>query len=168
MNIFYLANDTDSCARQHPDKHVVKMILETAQLLCTVHRVLDTLPEGGLMYKVTHQNHPCAKWVRISTGNYEWLFNLLVSLNDEYTYRYGKCHKVRREGLEQLLASFPSNLPEGGFTLPPQCMPEECQRKDTIEAYQIYYNDHKRHLLNWKFREIPSWVVPNAAHHLEA
>lgn len=159
MNIFYLSNDTEQCAREHPDKHVVKMILETAQLLSAAHHVLGTSLVTDSIYKLTHQNHPCAKWVRLSSSNYEWLFSLLVELNNEYTYRYGKVHKVRREGLEQLLANLPTGISEATFTEPPQAMPDECRNVNTVLAYQQYYLTNKIHLLTWKIREKPSWVV---------
>ena len=53
MNIFYLSTNTDECARYHCDKHVVKMILETAQMLSTAHRVLDgdELADEKILYK---------------------------------------------------------------------------------------------------------------------
>lgn len=44
MNIFYLSHDVDQCAQWHVDKHVVKMILETCQLLSTAHRLIDGTP----------------------------------------------------------------------------------------------------------------------------
>ena len=46
MNIFYLHKDPKVCAEQHLDKHVVKMLIEYAQLMSTAHRMLD-----GVMYQ---------------------------------------------------------------------------------------------------------------------
>lgn len=86
MNIFYLDSNPTLCAKYHNDKHVVKMILETAQLLCGVHWV--TGKEAP--YKLSHKNHPCSIWVRSSLENYLWLCELGLELCDEYTYRYGK------------------------------------------------------------------------------
>ena len=65
MNIFVLDNDPFKAAEYQCDKHVVKMVLETAQLLCSAH---ETAP-----YKRTHYNHPCAIWTRSSLSNYMWL-----------------------------------------------------------------------------------------------
>ena len=72
MNIFYLDSDPYVAAKMHCDKHVVKMILESAQMLSTAHRVLDGdeyADERGL-YKMAHKNHPSTIWVRTSTDNY--------------------------------------------------------------------------------------------------
>ena len=122
MNIFYLDHDTQKCAEMHNDKHVVKMILEYAQLLSTAHRILDGVLSTGVsasgrkktvyvladdrdttLYSATHVNHPSAVWVRQSDANYMWLAELLEMVCGEYTYRYGKVHKVERDGLMQAL-----------------------------------------------------------------
>ena len=92
MNIFILDKDVKKCAQYHCDKHVVKMILETAQLLCGVHHVTahDT---AHVPYKLSHKNHPCAIWARESFSNYVYLCELGLELCKEYTHRYGKRHK---------------------------------------------------------------------------
>ena len=130
MNIFYLDPNPAECAAMHNDKHTVKMILEYAQLLSTAHRFLDGnivtgLSETGrkqtryvltsdlntVLYRSTHINHPSAIWVRQSLENYLWLANMLIALCEEYTYRYGKTHKVERDGLcFVLLKNIPKNL----------------------------------------------------------
>jgi hypothetical protein len=92
MNIFYLDPNPQVAARYHVDKHVVKMVLESAQLLSAAHFVLDKNNEG--MYKPTHINHPCSKWTRESKANYLWLYQLFKELSHEYTFRYGKVHKT--------------------------------------------------------------------------
>ena len=70
MNIFYLDKNPDLSAQLHCDKHVVKMILEYAQMLSTAHRVLDNSQD---VYKIAHKNHPCTIWVRENKSNYKWL-----------------------------------------------------------------------------------------------
>lgn len=109
MNIFYVHSDPVICAQQHVDKHVVKMILEYAQLMSTAHRILDGVETVGLsksgrkakrwvlpderedaLYKASHINHPSAKWCRHSLANYQFLFKLWIELMREYHYRYGK------------------------------------------------------------------------------
>lgn len=60
MNIFYLDKDPKLCAQYHCDKHVVKMILESAQLLCTA--VNEAAGKEVAPYKSTHVNHPCSIW----------------------------------------------------------------------------------------------------------
>lgn len=178
MNIFYLHRNVNACAIAHVDRHVVKMILEYAQLLSTAHRVIDGEAVVGLsstgrkqtiypltgkrevlLYKATHINHPSAVWVRQSTGNYEWLHSLLVAVCKEYTYRYGKVHSCERSGLVALLALKPRLLPVGEFTQPPQAMPEEYTQADSVKAYRAYYIGAKKHLHSWKLRRTPVWVT---------
>jgi hypothetical protein len=115
MNIFVLDNDTRLAALYHCDKHVVKMILETAQLLCTAHRELDGDERAARLsfYRATHKNHPCAKWARETRANYLWLYDLLKWLLHEYTFRYSKVHKVERDGLFLKLAEPPANIDDG-------------------------------------------------------
>ena len=187
MNIFYLHKDTRICAEMHVDKHVVKMILEYAQLLSTAHRVLDgTITHGlsesgrkqtryvlsdgrdGLLYSATHINHPSAVWVRQSVQNYMWLAEMLESLCGEYTYRYGKVHKVEATGLMQALKNnFPKNIPDKPFTEPTPAMPEEVKvPNDSIASYRNYYWLNKKHLISWKgkinSRPQPKWYSEKA------
>jgi len=180
VNIFYLHNDVNECAKLHTDKHVVKMILEYAQLLSTAHRYLDGTHIVGhsdtgrkqsryvlhdsrdkLLYASTHINHPSAIWVRKSPENYLWLANMLISLCEEYTYRYGKTHKVEREGLcFVLLKNIPEKIGNEGWSEPTPAMPDEYKVPgDSVQAYINYYLGAKRHLANWKKRSIPSWYV---------
>ena len=91
MNIFILDENPKKCAEYHNDKHVVKMILETAQLLCGVHHMVES--KLDVPYKLSHKNHPCSIWARECIENYVWLCDLGMELCLEYTYRYGKRHK---------------------------------------------------------------------------
>ena len=186
MNIFYLDHDVTKCAEMHNDKHVVKMILEYAQLLSTAHRYLDgtqsvglsktgrkqtryVLPDSreSLLYFATHINHPSAVWVRQSIGNYYWLSNLLVDLCKEYTYRYGKVHKCERDGLVQLLHDcIPDNMNVIAFTEPTPAMPDDVKiAGDSLASYRNYYISNKQHLASWKgkvnSRNIPEWFNAN-------
>ena len=177
MNIFYLDPNTTKCAEYHVDRHCVKMIVEYAQLLSTAHRVLDGVEYvdtssgrkikrwklGGsyedILYKATHINHPSAIWVRNSYDNYMWLRSLLYKLTKEYTYRYGKVHKVMHSGLYESLSYAPINIKLGKFTEPTPAMPEEyIVSGDSIESYKNYYNGSKQHLHNWKLRPIPDFI----------
>ena len=156
MNIFYLDNDPEQCAKYHCDKHCVKMVLEYAQLLSSAHHVLDhsSLPN---LYKLTHKNHPCAIWTRQSNNNYNWLYTLFHALCKEYTYRYGKIHKTEEKLLEVLRVP-PMNIPIDYFREPPQAMPDDIKSlTSSIEGYRMYYKTHKRELCVWKNREIPEW-----------
>ena len=157
MNIFYLDKDIDKCAHYHCDKHVVKMILEYAQILSTIHRELDSNP-NPLLYKATHKNHPCTIWARESSGNYMYLYNLFVALSNEYTYRYGKIH-ITYSKLKDLLHLVPENILIGDFTEPPKCMPEEFRSDNTIQSYRSYYKSKQKSFdMNYKNREIPDWL----------
>jgi hypothetical protein len=176
MNVFYLNPDPIICAREHCDKHVVKMIIEYAQLMSTSHRMLDGTEyidassgrkirrwrlEGereGVLYKASHINHPDNIWLRKSTGNYEYLYELFVALCDEYTHRYGKVHETDRK-LRSILKTPPANLPLGEFTDPPQAMPEHCKDSNVVTAYKNYYIKEKKDFAKWKNQVVPKWFT---------
>ena len=176
MNIFYLDRDPELAAQYHCDKHVVKMILESAQLLSTAHRVLDGVPVQGksvsglrnvkrwrldnefdsVYYSASHVNHPSAVWVRTSRQHYSWLHDLFANLLNEYTFRYGKIHKC--EGLLKPLQRFPSNQSHAPFEEPPQCMPDDSKNiLSSVIAYRNYYKIHKASFAKWSVRPTPSW-----------
>jgi len=153
MNIFILDENPDTAARQHCDKHVVKMILETAQMLCTAH-----WESGGVApYKSTHKNHPCTIWARESVDNYKWLCDLGVSLCDEYTLRYGRVHKTQAI-IEWLVDNVP-NIPDVPMTPFAQAMPDEYKSKDAVQAYRSYYLGEKHNIAVWKNTQPPRWFV---------
>lgn len=154
MNIFYLNTNVNRCAKAHCDKHVVKMILEYAQLLSTAHVELDGVQ---VAYKATHKNHPCAVWVRQSSGNYTYLYHLFFALCEEYTYRYGRIHTTWTKHARALM-QLPNHIPTGKFNTPPQCMPEEYYHSDTVQAYRNYYRLGKTSILSYKRREEPKWL----------
>lgn len=175
MNIFYLDKDPHIAATYHSDKHVIKMILESAQLLSTAHRVLDGQlvierdranrrikrykfndERDEIFYKSTHVNHPSAVWVRESTEHYRWLALLFAELLHEYTYRYGKTHASSRL-LETLIVP-PTNLVDRGFTPPPPAMDKEYILPDTVSSYRNYYCKAKSDLLQYTKRPAPDWI----------
>lgn len=157
MNIFYLHSDPKQCAQMHCDKHCVKMILETAQLLSTAHRIIDGEDKGDNwgLYKLTHKNHPSAVWIRKNTETYRWGYDLFRYLLEEYTYRYGKQHKTGKLATKLCLA--PYAIEEGTFCEPPQCMPDNLHRKNTIEAYRWYYLSEKSQFAEWNHSPVPTW-----------
>ena len=152
MNIFFLDFDTKKCAEYHCDKHVVKMILETAQLLCGVHWI----NESEAPYKLSHKNHPCSIWVRESLSNYLYLCDLGLELSKEYTYRYGKRHKSQ-DIIEWCLSNKPI-IKDIGFTTPPKAMPDEYKVDDVVESYRNYYRGGKKDILVWKTGYKPEWL----------
>lgn len=182
MNIFYLDKHYRTCAKQHVDKHVVKMIVEYAQLLSTAHRVLDGEEYEGrtannrrirrfkmansnienTLYKASHINHPSAIWVRKSSQHYWWLYLLFRELCMEYTHRYGKIHSTESK-LGEILQIKPKNIKDNGFVEPPQAMPDYCKVPgDSIKAYQMYYVNEKIGFAKWTKRDIPDWFVAEA------
>lgn len=177
MNVFYLDETPLGAAEAHCDKHVVKMILEYAQLLSTAHRVLDGsgivdtasgrkttrwhLPDArdATLYKATHINHPSAVWARESSGNYDWLYVLWRELLTEYKARYFKSHAC--EKLIIPLKRLPYNIVQNPFSMPPQAMPDIYKVKgDSITAYRNYYRGDKIRFAKWKTGKVPSWFVP--------
>lgn len=184
MNIFYLDQDPRQCAEWMVNRHVVKMILETAQLLSTAHRVLDgklIVVEGyvdeysvkhrkkklwqledsrdPVLYNATHINHPSAVWCRQSVENYNWLVDHLFALGDEYTYRYGKKHATITK-LGYTIQSPPFNLKAWDWTPMPSCMADEyIISEDPIVNYRNYYKYGKANIHAWKNREAPAWIL---------
>ena len=163
MNIFYLDSNPACAPTLMHDKHVVKMILESAQLLCTAHHLA---PKGELpdfLVKKTHENHPSAKWCRENQENYFWLARYMLFLTKEYTSRYKKPHRYV-ELANWLFDNIP-DIPQGDFTDPPQCMPDEYKMADTVSAYRNYYTNAKRKDKNGKpmmiytNRQPPQWLL---------
>jgi hypothetical protein len=154
MNIFVLDENPQIAAQMHNDKHVVKMILETAQLLCGVHHMTDS--QYVIPYKLSHKNHPCSIWSRECIENYTWLCDLGIALCDEYRHRYGKRHKSL-DVIEWALFHRP-NLPTNGDITPfALAMPDECKVNSAVESYRTYYIMHKKSLGSWKNRKEPDW-----------
>jgi hypothetical protein len=154
MNIFFLDENPTLSAQYHVDKHVVKMILETAQLLCGVHHV-TAHDSTHVPYKLSHKNHPCSIWCRESLSNYLYLCELGLELSKEYTYRYGKRHKSQ-DVIEWCLINKP-NIPDIEFTDPAKAMPDEFKVDSVVESYRNYYMGAKSNLAVWKNREKPFW-----------
>ena len=158
MNIFHLDSNPAIAARMQCDKHVVKMVLESAQMLSTVHHLTGSELSDKL-YKCTHKAHPCTLWVKESKTNYEWLFKHLVALLNEYTFRYAKIHKTSR--LLDYLCEIP-DLPNVGLTEQPQCMYDDCKRDDLVDAYRTYYKVKSTEIqMKYTNRQEPIWLRNN-------
>jgi len=147
MNIFVLDTDPQIAARFMCNKHVVKMILESAQMLCSAFE------NGEAPYRRAYYNHPCTKWARESKANYEWLLSHAYELCDEYFLRYGKIHK----SLDVIdwcdNHSHELNLPDIGLTTFAQAMPDEYKNDDVVQAYRDYYNGEKAYFAKWTAHE---------------
>ena len=142
MNIFYLDSDPVKAAQIQYNKHVVKMILESAQMLCTAHHHYDN--GHNVPYKKAHYNHPSTIWCRQNASQYKWLYNHMIALGNEYTKRYKKTHLTIKK-CEDVLKQLPPTIPETIFTEPPQCMPDQYKViGDSLSAYWNYYEQEKQ------------------------
>ena len=156
MNIFVLDYTPAVAAEAHCDKHVVKMVLETAQLLCTCHRICGS-EFADELYKPTHVNHPCSKWLRESTENYHWTSDLFFWLLQEYYYRFDKEHACAR--LLPLIEKPPEELDIADATDFALAMPDEYKEYgDPVECYRQYYAWEKSRLLYYTGRTPPDWL----------
>ncbi len=183
MNIFFLDEQPNRSASNMADRHVIKMILESAQMLSTAHRILDgreylevknnrqikrwrldDTEKEALFYKATHVNHPSAVWSRENSANYKWLYRHYFHLLREYTLRYNKFHKCS----ELLLPLFdaPKNIVHSDhISIPPCAMDDEFKlvihptsMNDVVANYRNYYLHGKRHLHTWK-TEVPEFIT---------
>ena len=159
MNIFVLDENPRTCAEFHNDKHIVKMILETAQLLSTAINTLRGASDPSL-YKSTHLNHPCSIWTRASFSNFAWLAELGIELCEEYTHRYSKTHKSE-EVIWRAVDALPNNFLDLGLTPFAQALPEELRGQDAVESYRRYYNRDKARFSKWTNRPTPYWFSPS-------
>lgn len=151
MNIFTVETCPVRSAQALCDKHVVKMPVETAQMLSTA-----VVRHGGTStYRPTHSRHPCTVWAGDSRQNFRWLVVHGMALCHEYTARYGKVHKSQAviqacNDQAQLLPLSP------GFVDQPICMPDEYRRDSVVESYREFYRGAKSHFATWK-RNRPEW-----------
>lgn len=153
MNIFILDLDINKCVEYYVDKHIIKIVLEVAQMLSTTVRLTGI--DAG--YKITHQNHPCTKWARESLSNWLWLKNLAKHLNNEWQYRYN--HTYNCKAYDVILSLPEPELPDIGLTPFVICMNDEYRiNNDAVKSYRNYYIKAKSHIFSWKNREIPKWL----------
>lgn len=189
MNIFALSKCPFESAILHCDKHVVKMIVESAQMLSTAHRLLDGeksrvayVTKKGKprkkdiwrldsslekeLYLVAHPKHPSTVWTCESDANYIWHYTLFTALCDEYTFRYGKVHKTDTK-LRDVLFMPPENIPTGRltpFALAMKSEPQCADPKKPIESYRKFYmTKQNRFKMVWSKRSVPKWFKFHSA-----
>jgi hypothetical protein len=147
-------------------------------LLSTAHRVIDGEEYVGqsqsgrkakrwrlsgnadaIMYSATHINHPSAVWVRQNSANYTWLYDHLLALGREYTYRYGRTH-LTIDKLKDILKDAPEKITQSRvMSKMPSCMDKQyIISLDPITNYRNYYNYGKTDLLRWSNRPPPQWI----------
>ena len=179
MNIFVLDETPQISAQMMCDKHVVKMIVESAQMLSTAHRVLDgemytelsannrrikrwKSPHNlfeEMLYKASFVGHPCTQWVMENNRNYYWLVEHAYELCKEYTRRYGKVHKTE-DMISLIRFRKPANIGIADSITPfAQAMPEQYKNSNAVEAYRAYYNGEKTKIAKWKNGNIPNWFL---------
>lgn len=179
MNIFVLHLDPYKCAQMHCDKHVVKMIIESAQLLYSccllcgiighdINELISSAPltlNGEHGYRKTHVNHPCSVWLRESVKNYEWLLNMAKALCKEYTIRYKKIHATEKHinWLSYVCPCIPNvSMTPFAIVMPDtyKYIIETSDSKqicyDPIKSYRTYYNEEKK-FAKWSVRDMPKW-----------
>ena len=157
MNIFFIDKCPIKSAQQLCDKHVVKMVLETAQMCSTAMHEWGFARHLKHVYKSAYKNHPMTVWVRDNEHNFAWAVNHGLEIGREYTRRYGKVHKSTA-----VLAEMDDGWVHDDYdahTTPPQCMPDEFKCDDYVEAYREYYRKAKSHILQWTGRPTPDWIV---------
>lgn len=166
MNIFIVDKDPTISARSLCDKHVVKMIVESAQMLSTAHRLLDgklinkkwVHPfHDDILYKASHINHPCNVWIRQGIRNYTWLYDHFEAMCKEYAHRYGKIHSTWSK-LGGILYSTPSNILQGSTPFLPAIGDTEIVNGDIVTAYREFYSAKKyRMKMVWSKSDVPEW-----------
>ena len=156
MNIFV----TDPCpiqsARNLPDKHIVKMPLETCQMLAIIYSdwyygVGKLYKKDGTPYRTQHgafRKHPCTIWAAANQYNLAWLIRHGYALCTEYALRYDKDHTCfdvieQAERIYHKCFDEPLSVASSKVTEFTRAMPEYIKYNDrisTIEAYKYYLN----------------------------
>ena len=153
MNIFVLDTDITTCARCHCDQHVVKMILESTQIICTA------LNQKGFStpYRPTHVKHPCVIWAGTSFENLQWLKCLAIALNEEYRFRFET--SADHQSLAVIKTVDGIRFESKGLTEFAQAMPEKYKVPgDPVLAYRQFYVGEKLRFARWTKRNPPQWV----------
>lgn len=156
MNIFILDTDLKKNAQSYCNAHLVKMILESAQLMCTVVNEM-----GGVSpYKTTHKNHPCTKWLFESGANWDLLYDLVTELNEEYKIRFK--HTNNHKSYDVIKSLIKPNYSNNNFTGMFNSVTDEIRRTnivDTVKFYRNYYKSKQSQMkMNWGVRDIPNWM----------
>lgn len=164
MNLFILSLCFRECAEWMFDKHISKMIIEATQMLSTAKHLLDPFDiDEGIIYRISHKNHPVTIWIRTSLENYMWTLDMIDAMHDEWKYRYDHSDTMYHNSyiIAQYLRTYaPSadKFPKKGLTPFAQAMPEKYKSYDPVEAYRLYYQSpDKQKFASWKKRSPPEW-----------
>lgn len=156
MNIFILDSNLKKNAEYYCDKHLVKMILESAQLMCTVAQIKGEQAP----YKPTHINHPCTKWLMESGANWDLLFDLVTELNDEYKIRFN--HDNNHKSYDVIISLIKPHYNNNDFIGMFNSVTDQVRRTnaiDTINYYRKYYKFKMNEIkMKWTKRNKPEWL----------
>jgi hypothetical protein len=161
MNMFLLDEALDQCAADHSDQHIVKMVLESAQI-CSSGAYLQNVIFDG-QYRPGHIHHPCCVWAGESPENLMFVCRLGISIGMEYRWRFDRHHQSMRV-LCLCASRLPRSLPSP--ELYPVCIPLEHRRESyasrlplgrAVKEYRAYYRSAKERFVTWKYSPIPSW-----------
>lgn len=170
MNIFATSYDPRQSARDLPDKLVVKMVLESAQMLSmSGNKVISGLDQSRI-YKSTkaYEKHPCTLWAGKCLANYIWLVEHSLEIGKEYTRRYGKVHKSVNVimYIKECLLSNLGNVCYDAYTSKSVtpfalAMPEKYQDPiDPCSSYREYMQAEKSYYSKWTPPgEKPKWWI---------
>ena len=163
MNIFAVDECPTAAAQALPDKLVVKMPLETTQILSTASELLGV--PGP--YRKTHQHHPCVKWVMRDRANWLWTLDHGRALCDEYRYRYGKthgCEEILEEISEECARpdKFSTNHEPFFLAMPDELRHDPNLSCNPVEAYREYLRTRKAYYARWTRRSAPTWWIKEA------
>ena len=176
MNIFAVDTDPNKAARCLPDRHVTKMILESAQMLSIVYS--PHYWDVGVVNKVdgtpfktakgAFKKHPCTIWAAESFPNCAWLIQHSLGLCMEFFHRHGKKHGLtkslwetkklfHREAKEPIICY----MDVTGFA---RAMPEDIKYDNTIDdvtAYRKYLNTKEWAWYNYLRipERKPDWLI---------
>lgn len=164
MNIFWLDYDIRTCAAQHCDKHVVKMIVEMAQITCTALHI-NGIDRKYLPYRPCFAHHPSTQWAAASYENFQHTLHLALALCDEYTHRYGKNHKTRQVLVTCSLLASDVAWPSVALTTFARAIKKDLfpdlldldKFPCPVDAYREYYMRDKQHIAKWTSRPVPHW-----------
>ena len=160
MNIFAIegqGNQIDwvKSAKSLDNYRVVKMILESTQMLCTT---INLQHETQITpYKNAHVNHPSTIWTRTSSANFNCLLKHTESMLEEYTERFGKEHKCESVIIKALKHYDPNLFDLHVETKLPLCMPNEYKSDSIVDSYRAFYSEKPR--MRYPKEKIPQWFT---------
>ena len=166
MNIFVLDENPAVAAQMMCDKHIPKMLVESAQMMASAlrrHGLGDEdlpLTRRGTPYKGGYTHHPCTRWAGDSYENFMWLYQHAEAISSEYIKRFGKRHLTRRaiREMNETFHKYSFAFNKNGLTPFAQAMPNQYKNTDAVKAYRDYYKADKAYFAKWeKGTPAPNW-----------